>query len=146
LAGSVILGILWATWHAPEYLTPDFAAANGGLTLRGVSIFLLSLICLSIIITWVFNHTRASLLIAILLHTFLNWSQGVTSDLFPAAAFNEAGPVAAFSLTALVLVVATRGRLGYARSGDRSAASAGDEHDGTTRTGLTEGLAGPGDR
>src|SRR5439155_24601806 len=120
LVGSLILGVLWATWHAPEYLTPDFAAANGGLTLRGITVFALAAVSFSVIITWVFNHTRASVLVAILVHAAINWSQGLTSDLFPAVAFNEVGPVVAFGLTALVIVVATRGRLGYVRSGDGS--------------------------
>lgn len=120
LPGAVILGFLWATWHATEYLTPDFSAANGGLTLRGVGVFALAAIGFSVILTWVFNHTHASLLIAILLHTAINWSQGLTSDLFPAAAFNETGPVVAFGVTALVIAAATRGRLGYARPGDGS--------------------------
>jgi len=116
LAGALVLGILWAAWHATEYLTPDFARANGGLTPSGVSVFLLAATCFSIIIAWVFNHTGGSILIAILLHGSINFSQGLTSDLFPAAGFNEVGPVAAFGLTALVIVVATRGRLGYRSS------------------------------
>jgi hypothetical protein len=36
---------------------------------RGIGTCLLAAISLSIIITWVFNHTRASVFIAILLHT-----------------------------------------------------------------------------
>jgi membrane protease YdiL (CAAX protease family) len=125
LAGAVILGLLWAGWHATEYLTPDFASANGGLTVKGVSVFVLAAVSFSVIITWVFNHTQASLLIAILLHTFINWSQGLTSDLFPAAGFSETGPVIAFGLTALVIAVATRGRLGYVRPGDDAGRSPG---------------------
>jgi uncharacterized protein len=82
----------------------------------GVSVFLVAAVSFSVIITWVFNHTRGSLLIAILLHTLINFSQALTSDLFPAVAFNEIGPVAVFGLAAMVLIVATRGRLGYARS------------------------------
>jgi membrane protease YdiL (CAAX protease family) len=80
----------------------------------GLGTFALAAISFSVIITWVFNHTRGSLPVAILLHTAINFSQGLTSDLFPAAGFNEVGPVVAFGLTALVIVVATLGRLGYA--------------------------------
>ncbi|HEX6739229.1 MAG TPA: CPBP family intramembrane glutamic endopeptidase [Vicinamibacteria bacterium] len=122
LAGALILGLLWAGWHAPEYLTPDFAATNGGLTLRGVGVFVLALISFSIIITWVFNHTRGSLLLAILVHTAINWSQVLTSALFPAAGTNEVGPLVVFGLAALALVVATRGRLGYDRAGGEAGA------------------------
>ena len=73
LAGSVILGFLWAAWHFTEYLvSPDFAATNGGWTPQGIGVYVLVLISISVIITWVFNHTRGSLLLAILLHTAVN--------------------------------------------------------------------------
>jgi uncharacterized protein len=124
LAGTVILGVLWAAWHFTEYLTsPDFAATNGGgLTPRAAGVLVLSAISFSVIITWVFNHTRGSVLLAILAHTAINWSQLVTSELFPAAGTNEEGPLVTFGLTALVLVLATRGRLGYARAGGEAGA------------------------
>jgi uncharacterized protein len=125
VVGSVILGVLWAVWHFTEYLaSPDFAAINGGgLTPRGVAVFVLFGTSFSVIMTWVFNHTRGSVLLAILLHTALNWSQFfLTSELFPAAGTNEEGPLVTFGLTALVLVLATRGRLGYARAGGEAGA------------------------
>jgi membrane protease YdiL (CAAX protease family) len=118
LGAAVVLGILWASWHGTEYLDPEFARANGGLTLPGAGVFLLGLVSFSIIIAWVFNHTGGSILIAILLHGSINFSQGLTSDLFPKAGFNEVGPVIAFSVAALVIVVATRGRLGYPPTND----------------------------
>jgi membrane protease YdiL (CAAX protease family) len=83
-------------------------------------VFLLAAVSFSILIAWVFNHTGGSILIAILLHASINFSQGLTSDLFPRAAFNEVGPVAAFCVTALIIVVATRGRLGYSGTDDRA--------------------------
>src|SRR5207302_9159926 len=43
----------------------------------------------------------------------INFSQGLTGDLFPAAKNNEVAPVVAFAVAALVIVFATRGRLGY---------------------------------
>jgi uncharacterized protein len=77
-------------------------------------VFVLAAVSFSVIITWVFNHTRGSLFIAILLHATINWSQLFTSAIFPAAGTNENGPLLAFGALAVVLVVATRGRLGFA--------------------------------
>jgi membrane protease YdiL (CAAX protease family) len=114
LVGTLILGVLWAAWHFTEYLTaPDFAATNGGLTPQGIGVFVLAAVSFSVIITWVFNHTQGSVFIAILLHAAINWSQLVLSSVFPAAGTNENGPLLAFGTVAVLLVVATRGRLGY---------------------------------
>ncbi len=88
----MILGVLWAGWHVPQYFTPVFSA---------------------VIITWAFNHTRGSLVIAVLIHQCINFSQGLTTTILPGAKNNEVGPVAVFALAALVIVLATRGRLGY---------------------------------
>ena len=110
------MGVFWAAWHVTEYVaSPDFSATNGGLTPQGFGIYTLDVMSFSIIITWVFNHTRGSLLLAIFVHTVINWSQLVTSQVFPAAGTNELGPLVTLGVTALVLVIATRGRLGYSR-------------------------------
>src|SRR5437899_11128257 len=116
LCGTVILGIMWGSWHAPQYFTKTFAAANGGLSVSGVIVFLLAVVIFSVLITWAFNNTGGSLLIAILIHTAINFTQGLTSDLFPAAAYNEVVPVAVLGTAAMIVVIATRGRLGFKRA------------------------------
>jgi membrane protease YdiL (CAAX protease family) len=113
LAGTLILGALWAGWHAPQFFTPVFAATNGGLTVSGAAVFLIAAVSFSVIITWAFNHTKASLVIAILIHQCINYSQGLTTTIFPGAKNNEVGPAVVFALAALLIVLATRGRLGY---------------------------------
>src|SRR5256712_5254597 len=107
---------MWGSWHAPQYFTKTFAAANGGLSLSGVIVFLLATVIFSALITWAFNNTGGSLLIAILIHTAINFTQALTSDLFPAAAYNEVVPVAVFGTAAVIVVIATRGRLGFKRA------------------------------
>ena len=63
--------------------------------------------------TWAYNHTGGSILMAILVHASINFSEGLTGDLFPAAKNNEVAPVIAFALLAVVIVVMTRAGLGY---------------------------------
>jgi len=113
LAGTVLLGLLWAAWHLPNYFRPDWSAVNGGLSFSGIATFAVAAISFSILITWVYNHTGGSILLAILVHASINFSQGLTGDIFPAAKNNEVAPVIAFAVLALVLVVVTRGKLGY---------------------------------
>jgi len=66
--------------------------------------------------TWVFNNTKGSLLIAILLHWSFDLSTLPVASLFPAPIIDEYGLLVilpGFGALALVLVASTRGRLGY---------------------------------
>jgi membrane protease YdiL (CAAX protease family) len=78
-----------------------------------VGLYILSGIEFALIFTWVFNHTRSSVLLAILLHTSINVFQGVVNVLFPSQAGSEVNGLIGFGALALVLVFLTRGRLGY---------------------------------
>ncbi|HEY0736096.1 MAG TPA: CPBP family intramembrane glutamic endopeptidase [Herpetosiphonaceae bacterium] len=67
LVASIVLGLIWSVWHLPLYLTPGHPLANqffGWLPL--------GLIPTTILFTWVFNHTRGSLLLALLFHAAIN--------------------------------------------------------------------------
>jgi len=61
IAASVILGVLWGLWHIPM-----FVMAGGTALVFAVSMVML--VAGSFMFTWLFNHTRGSLLLAILLH------------------------------------------------------------------------------
>jgi uncharacterized protein len=67
LTASLLLGLVWATWHLPLLWTE-------GRTLDGHPAWLLflDLGAKSIIFTWVFLRTRGSVLIAVLLHAANN--------------------------------------------------------------------------
>jgi membrane protease YdiL (CAAX protease family) len=118
LRGSLLLGVLWCFWHLADFLTPTQGGGPGtGLTafLTDLPIFLLMVVALSIVFTWVFNHTGGSVFIAILLHASVNTPELVVSPLFPA--IDHTGLllayVIAFGVTALLIVTLTRGRLGW---------------------------------
>jgi membrane protease YdiL (CAAX protease family) len=66
LIGSPILGILWAFWHLPYFWMPEWGTPKGSAL--DIVWFLLADIALTIIYTWVFNNTKGSLLIIILVH------------------------------------------------------------------------------
>jgi uncharacterized protein len=72
VTGSLILGVLWGLWHLPTFLVPG--TPQYGLPL---SAFVLLTIEYSILMTWVFLHTRGSVLIATLFHGAINVSQGI---------------------------------------------------------------------
>jgi hypothetical protein len=72
---------------------------------------------LAIMYTWVFNNTKGSLLIVILIHVTFDWATFAVAPLFTAPILTELPSLlpilSGFGALALVLVALTRGRLGY---------------------------------
>jgi uncharacterized protein len=111
--------VLWALWHLPEFLVPSWAASSGGGGLSGIVLFTLTAVTFTVVISWVFNNTRASVLLAVLVHSSIDTFSGTLGALFPPAAVAVAFPfMIGFGVVALVLVVVTRGRLSWDRLRD----------------------------
>ena len=115
LVASLVLGVLWAFWHLPQFLVPTWAASSGGGGISGIVLFVLAAVAFSVVISWVFNNTRASLLIVVLVHTSIDAFAGVMSTVYPAAATSAWPMIIGFGVVAVALVVVTRGRLSYDR-------------------------------
>jgi membrane protease YdiL (CAAX protease family) len=60
---ALVVGVIQAIWHLPYFFVPNSLEQQ-----IGPFVFLLWNIALSIIITWIFNNAKGSLLIAILFH------------------------------------------------------------------------------
>ena len=77
--------------------------------------FVVLALALTVVLTWVFNYTKGSVLLAILAHGSLNISAVAMYDLFPAPSVIEGitNVVVGFGVAAVVLVGLTRGGLGY---------------------------------
>ena len=67
LASSLSLGIIWALWHAGQWFIP-----NSHLYGRNVWLWGGGMLLLSILMTWVFNNTKGSVLSAVLIHAMWN--------------------------------------------------------------------------
>jgi membrane protease YdiL (CAAX protease family) len=110
LVGTVILAPLHVLWHLPMFWVPQWGTPRD--TALDVLWYALSGTAVTFVFTWLYNRTRGSVLLAVLAHTSM--------DAFFLPPF-FAAPVAAsnlpftfgFGVFALLLVVATRGRLGY---------------------------------
>jgi membrane protease YdiL (CAAX protease family) len=96
-AASVILGVLWATWHLPLFFFP--AADKFG---QSFPLYLLQVTALSVAAAWLYWRTGGSLLLVMLLHASVN----NTKDIVPSAVPGAANPLAlSSSLVAWLTVV-----------------------------------------
>jgi membrane protease YdiL (CAAX protease family) len=67
LVSSLILGIIWAVWHAPGRF--------GGIEAKSVSDTLVEwglILLVTVIFTWLFNRTKGSILVTALIHPAMN--------------------------------------------------------------------------
>lgn len=112
--GTVLLGLLWGAWHLPLFFTewggwPQFSWTHPVL-------FMASCVPLSLVMTWVFNRSGQSVPLVMLLHAGINSTYTLLwPAIFPALDGNQDTLVVqlfATTVATLVLVVATRGRLG----------------------------------
>src|SRR5829696_3327382 len=115
LVGSLVLGALWGLWHLPLFLIPSWDTPHGSPL--DVALFVTWAVSTTIVITWVFNNTKGSVLLAILAHGSINSAAVSVYGLFPAPVVTGGitNAVIGFGVTALLIVALTRGRLGYRR-------------------------------
>jgi len=118
LWGTLILSVCWTCWHLPDFLT----SAQGGGPGTGLSAFLVNfpiflalVTAIAILLTWIYNRTGGSIFLAILAHASVNTPQVVLVPLFPAVDTTRLNLAAliGFGVTALLILILTRGQLGY---------------------------------
>ena len=109
----MVLGPLWALWHAPLFLT-DWGGWPAAHWSRPVA-FLVFCLAFNVVMWWVFNRTGQSLPLAMLVHVSVNNVASVVwSETFPTVDADRAmqAMAAAALVAAGTILVATRGRLG----------------------------------
>jgi membrane protease YdiL (CAAX protease family) len=115
LGGSVILGVLWALWHLPLFWSGVWTPPS----VANIVMFIVMITLLTVVMTWVFNNAGGSLLITMLMHASFNtFANKVVAPLFPAPLLDDYGllpELVGFGVVAVIVVVATRGRLSYGR-------------------------------
>jgi membrane protease YdiL (CAAX protease family) len=75
-AASMLLGLIWALWHLPQFFVRD-AAEHG----QSFPVFVLQVTALGVAFAWLYARTNGSLLLVMLLHSAIN----NTKDIFPSA-------------------------------------------------------------
>jgi membrane protease YdiL (CAAX protease family) len=114
--GSLILGVLWGVWHLPLFLfVPEYNSAGrdvAGIAVTFAAFTLAAAVGQSLLLTWLYNHTRGSLLLAVLAHASFNAGWGFVAT-------NQQASITVFLVllgTGALVALATRGRLGLKKS------------------------------
>jgi membrane protease YdiL (CAAX protease family) len=125
LRGSLILGVLWAGWHLPFFLTPDHGGGPRADVMAVATSFLLfagMVVVMAIPFSFVYNATRGSVFMTALLHAAIDTPQVVWLPLLlPVGIENSTSGeghlnlalLLAFGTVALVILAMTKGRLGW---------------------------------
>jgi membrane protease YdiL (CAAX protease family) len=97
---SVLLGSVWAVWHLPAFLFSGMPQAP-----LSVGWFLLAVVSLTVMMSWVAVNTRGAVIPAILMH----WASNRFTILEGQGAMYTA---IIYTVAAIIIITATRGRLG----------------------------------
>lgn len=112
LPAALLLGVMWCFWHLPNFFIRDWDTARGNVV--ELVAYFVAVVAMSVVMSWVTNGARGSLVIACLAHNSVNVAVLFMGSLSGEATSNI--PVAvALVAVALVAVASTRGRLGVAR-------------------------------
>ena len=108
IRASIIVGIFWALSHLPIVTIRGFDTVE-------ILCFMVTVMCLSFIFTWVYNRAQGSLLIVALLHCLFNAVDATYSRNFSALLPRNDFMLVfmlVLAMVALVIIFTTIGRLG----------------------------------
>ncbi len=119
---TLIFGPLWALFHLPAFFVPgQIFQSKVGVSTMVVYMVILIIVAIPtrVIMTWVFNTTKASILIAILLHAALDASNSGSDFIMHVLPASQIGGYGLGStllfplIAAVALLIFTKGRLSY---------------------------------
>jgi len=92
---ALVLGTIWGIWHLPAFFI-------AGLPQHSIAFlpFIVQIVSLSVLVTWLVNNARGAVIPAILLHWTANRLEGMDSFTAPITALVMAGAAVVVVLTA----------------------------------------------
>jgi len=103
LTASLILGTLWWLWHLPFAMT-----LGSAMSAEPFYSYLPGMLAFSILYTWIFNHTRGSVLLALIFHATGN----IIANALPAVDVGVWGTIVPWTVALAVIVFAGPTQLG----------------------------------
>jgi uncharacterized protein len=111
ITASIVLGVVWGPWHLPKQL---LLVPRSNLLMEIIFLFMIQIIVISILLSWLYNSSRARLLPAVLFHGSFNMM--VHSLITPIADLYGIVPYVLSTgfcvIAAIIVVLSTGGGLG----------------------------------
>lgn len=111
LTAAGLLGVLWALWHLPMFAVKAWDTPKNGL--GDLVAYVLFCVGLSVIMSWVANTAKGSILLPMLAHNALNWALTILPLALGRITPGAWTLAVAGALLAVVATAASRGRLGF---------------------------------
>ena len=67
LSATLVIGVVWAVWHVPLFIFDAVGYAD-----RPFAAYLVYVVALAVVFTWLYNGSRGSVLLAVILHAGMN--------------------------------------------------------------------------
>jgi uncharacterized protein len=110
LVASLILGVIWWVWHLPLFFIQGTTHFGWGFGSLNFFVFLIGIFPLSVMMTWVYNKNRRSILAAILLH----FTYPLTINLvYPFSDSANLFHALFLSIAAVVMILVVRNKPGF---------------------------------
>jgi membrane protease YdiL (CAAX protease family) len=100
LASSLLVGLVWTVWHLPLFWVDGSYQQGLGVGTGRFWLYMMQMLPLSVLMTWIFNHTRRSTISAVLFHFMINF----TGELMDLTFRAEAVTIASYWLMAFIVI------------------------------------------
>ena len=74
LMSSLILGPIWSVWHLPLFFIPGTYQQGLGVGSLSFWLFMIGIVPLTVIFTWIYNHTNRSTFAIMVFHFMVNFT------------------------------------------------------------------------
>ncbi len=74
LTASLILGVMWCIWHLPAFFLPGSMFSVMPFSSIEFWLYIINLLTISVVFTWIYNNTNRSTLAAIIFHISIEFS------------------------------------------------------------------------
>lgn len=110
VAAALVLGVVHCLWHGPLFLTSEWDTARHEPS--QFLAYLLLVVSMSIIMSWLFNGSHGSVMLAIFGHNGINWALFAAGALTGRAVENTWPAALGVTALAIITIAVTKGRLG----------------------------------